>query len=56
MKVRAKNSLPIPRGSKVRTPSFGVKKGGAIGKAKKPKVGIAIMIAVGKPKRGMRNG
>lgn len=56
MKVRAKNSLPIPRGSKMRTPSFGAKKGGAIGKMKKPKVGIAIMIAVGRPKKGMRNG
>jgi len=56
MKVRAKNSLPVPRGSKMRTSPFGMKKGGALGKTKKPKVGIAIMIAVGKPRKGMRNG
>jgi len=56
MKVRAKNSLPVPRGSKMRTPAFGLKKGGAMAKAKKPKIGLAIMIAVGKPKKSMRKG
>lgn len=56
MKVRAKNSLPIPRGSKMRTPSFGLKKGGVMDKAKKRKIGIAVVIAIGKPKKGMRNG